>query len=188
MFICGKEEPISNNEFLLQKNRYNENLILDQSAGVSANRYTFVENGERKEGAVATLTVNLLSQVSNSAIVVICWRVQLPWKSKVASKVIESRYAKKGFWICIRNDHYIAVSRINVRDLIKWPPCEINLKDVGFVILIGCKDEMSAMEFFSINYSLHLARNQKFIPDIDFLTNLGAKSLSLLYQVNDNLK
>lgn len=187
MFNCSKEEPVTNNESLYQRKSSDDILILDQSSGLLINRYGFVCKGCGADTAIPMLVKSLINHIAFKAFVVLCWLVQIPGKSKVASRVIEKRYEKKNWSIYKRNDHYVAIKEISFNDVKAWPPLGINPLDGGIILMLGDYDEVGVLGSISNNDSIFLARNRYFAPDFDFLTNLERTKILALYQVNDDL-
>ena len=101
------------------------------------NRYGFVYKNDNIDSEIAKLLKVLINQLDTKVFIILCWLVEIPEKSKVASKVIEKRYEKKKWEILKRNSHYIAIKEILHEDINEWPPLGINPLDGGMVIMLG---------------------------------------------------
>ncbi len=188
MFFCSKEEPVINNESLYQRKGSKTDLIfLDQSTGMSINRYSFVYKGSEQDRDIPIFFKALSSQLDLNAFIVLSWLMQIPEKSKVASKVIEKRYAKQGWEINTRDNHYLAIKELSLSNIDKWPPLGVKPMDGGVVMMLGDCDEDNILGSINYNDSLFLADERCFIPDIEFMHNLVKKNVLVLYQVDDDL-
>ncbi len=187
MFYCGKEEPITNNESLYQKKEGIDQLILDQSKGLSINRYSFVSKNNVSETIIPSLIRELFNQLGLRAFVIICWLVKLPGKSPVASRVIEKKYAKQGWNIHLRGDHYLAVKELLLDDINTWPPLAISPLDGGIVLMMGDCDASDVLNAMNDDCSLFLASTMYFAPDRTFLVKMEESDIVAIYQLNDDL-
>ncbi len=186
MFFCGKEEPITNNESLYEKNGSSEKLVVDQSSGICINRYSFVCKKESSINAIPILIENICALTSLNVFAIISWLVEIPGKSSVAAKVIEKKYLKNGWTIYNNNDYYLAVREVQVNEIGTWPLFGINPLDMGFILMMG-ESQDSVLNLLNEGCSLFLARTRYFAPDRNFLEKLGENGISAIYQVNDDL-
>lgn len=187
MFVCGKEEPVINNESLYQRKGTKSDLILDQSAGLNINRYCFVNKNKDIDTELAMLLNALLNHFNVKVFIVLCWLIQIPGKSLVASKVIEKRYEKKSWNVFQRNSHYMAIKEILGSDINEWPPAEVNPLDGGIVLILGDYAPNDILNIVSEGNSLFLSKHRYFAPDAEFLSSLERNKAVALYQVNDEL-
>jgi hypothetical protein len=187
MFLCSKEEPVTNNESLYQRDSVNGQLILDQSEGRFINRYCFVHKNGDVDSEIPKLLKVLINQLSVKLFIILCWLVQIPGKSIVASKVIEKRYEKKLWNIAYRNSHYVAFKEIVSSEINTWPLLGVNPNDGGIILLSGNYIQNDILNIVNNEDSAFLAKNKYFAPDATFLSRLENTKAMALYQVNDEL-
>ena len=187
MFYFGKEEPITNNESLYQKRDGIPELIADRSEGLLLNRYSFVQKDNTKDGSLSILIGDLISQLGFSAFGIACWLVQLPTKSKLASRVIEKKYINQGWQVHLRNEHYLASKRLDGNDIETWPSLGADTSSSGVVIAMGNDDFDIILGSIDQSCSQFLAQTRYFVPERKFLRALKEKDLAVLYQVDDDL-
>ncbi|MDW6002750.1 hypothetical protein [Vibrio mangrovi] len=186
MIEFGKEQPIANNESLYEKKCGVDELCLDQSKGRELNRYSFViKDGELD--SIPFLIREFLNQIGLRVVVVVTWLINLPGKSSVAAKVIEKRYLKQGWNICLRKDHYLAIKEVQLSEIDSWPPLAIKPLDGGLLLLVGNNIEEDILSILNEECSSFLARTRYFVPNTELFKRLESDNVSVMYQVNDNL-
>ena len=188
MFLCSKEEPVTNNGSLYQRKADNKELILDQSEGHLLNRYVFINKSEDLDYNYSTFFQLITNQLNVKVFIILCWLTRIPGKSKVASRVIEKRYEKRNWNIFSRSNHYIAINELLSCDIKVWPPLGVNPLDGGLLLLCGDFSQDQVLRLVSDEDTAFMAKNKYFVPDDTFLARLEHNEKAVaLYQANDEL-
>ena len=185
MFLFSKEEPVTNNESLYKRRNIKGQLELDQSKGLAINRYCFVNKNDNIGNEFKLLLGELFKQLNTKIFIVLSWLVQIPGKSKVASKVIKKKYEKSNWTIFTKDTHYIAIKEILYNDINDWPPLGAGSSDGGSVIILGNYGLHYISNIINDEDSIFLAKNKYFAPDTNFLLRLKKQKALALYQVDD---